>query len=218
MCGRRSQYALPRDPRAALVRPYAAASVARNATGAPEPRDPDVGAVREPVVVADVRRSRSCPSPCPTSSGSRSRPRRRRRSRTRDRRCRPASVRDHAVRADLVPAVVHVGRGVQHADLGDRAVHRDEVLVVHAVVGAERPAQRVVARARCVNVRAAAASCFQQRCAADAVLVPALHRAARARALVALTGPLVVAPRHVVQHARADARAVGLDACASRSR
>ena len=109
---------------------------------------------------------------------------------------------DDAVVADVGPAFVHLRGGVQHADFGDGGVHRDQVAVVDAVVGAERAGDRVGAallhrRRRIVGGR-------PQRFGAHAVLEPALHGAARARAVVAFAGPLVVAARHGVEHVRAD--------------
>ena len=48
------------------------------------------------------------------------------------------------------------------------------------------------------------------------MLVPAFHRAARARPFVVLAWPLVVAPRHLVHHPRADRGAVGHDLARSK--
>jgi hypothetical protein len=173
-----------------------------------EPRDPDVGGVGEPVVVADERVAATAPAAPPRVLD----PEAvavvaddRERVATGDRRLR--SVLDHAVAADLFPAVVH-GRGdVEDPNLADRRMHRDQILVIHAQVGAERTARRVAIPFAIGNppldVGGPAAQC------ARAVLLPPFHRAAGTRAFVVLAGPFVVAARHVVEHPRAHFAAVG---------
>jgi len=174
-----------------------------------QPRHPDVGGVGQPVVVADPAEAGQAPLVAPgvldpeavavvSDDGKRM---------DAEQRLRPGDV---ALGVDIVPALVHRGRRIQDADLGQRAVHRDQVLVVDAQVGAQRPAQRVRGAGLGQSAR-------QRRgvlvlplfLAAHAVLLPALHRAAGAGAAVGLARPFVVAARHLVQHARADRRLVG---------
>ena len=178
-------------------------------------RHPRVAAVLEPVVVADAREALAAPARPPRvlqpealvveghdgegmAAGDAGR------------------LGDDAVGAHVVPAGVHGAGDVQDADLRQRGVHRDDVLVVHAEVGAQRPAQRV-GRARvgqALRVALLRGLVGEQRLGAHAVLVPALHRAARAGAAVVLAGPLVVASRQLVEHARAHRHVVGHHAAA----
>src|SRR5207249_2080941 len=104
-----------------------------------EARDPDVRAVREPVVIADVSEAVASPVASPgvlnpetlsvvrddgegMSAGDRG----------------LLAVLDTAAGSGLVPAVVDRAGGVQHTDLGDRRVHRDHVLVIDTQVRAKR--------------------------------------------------------------------------------
>src|SRR5207247_411191 len=80
-------------------------------------------------------------------------------------------VGDETIAAGVAPAVVDVGGGVEHADLADRGVHRDDVLVIDAKVGAERPAKRV-GKAIGKEVRVLPSTRDPVALRADAVLVP----------------------------------------------
>src|SRR5205823_3969316 len=79
--------------------------------------------------------------------------------------------------------------------------------LVDAVIGAERTPRGVLVPVRVrpdellYPVRVAIGP---QRPGADAVMMPALHRAATARSRVILAGPFVVEPRQVVEHSLAD--------------
>jgi len=101
-----------------------------------------------------------------------------------------------------------LGGDIDRADLADGRLQVDHGIPVDAVVDAERP-RRGVARPvgggrRPVLPAPAARAMGPQALRAGAVLVPALERAAAARALVVVAGPFVVAPRELVEHARAD--------------
>src|SRR5690606_33631731 len=100
---------------------------------------------------------------------------------------------DAAIRADIVPAAVHDRTRVQDPDLRDRGVHCDQVAMIHAEIGTERTPARVVPAVRVHPIRPVL---LETR----AVLVPRLHRAAAARAVVLLARPLIVPLRHRVQH------------------
>ena len=114
--------------------------------------------------------------------------------------------RDDAVGPDVLPAFVHLRRGVEDSDFADRGVHRDKVLVVDAKVRPERTTQRILepAGVQLGVLFLELAVVDPVLAGADAVLVPAFHRAAGARPAVVLARPLVVTTRHVVEHARAD--------------
>ncbi len=176
-----------------------------------EPRDPDIGAAFEPFVVADVAVALVAPAAAPGILDP------------------EAAVvvsddgegvvteflllppGDAAVRGRLDPAFVYAAGGIQHAHFGERGVHRDQVLVVDTKIRAERTS-RGIAGAR-VGIRLErpfpAGRVGPGLLGADAVVMPALHRAAATRSGIALAAPFVVAPCHVVEHARADARAIG---------
>src|SRR5690606_39121254 len=119
---------------------------------------------------------------------------------------------DAAAGRRVDPALVHGAGGVQHADLGERGVQRHQVLVVDAEVGAERVAQGGAGAGVGVAVVALVAGVGPGFLRAHAVAVPALHRAAAAGARIRLALPLVVAARHLVEHARAHAGGIGAGA------
>src|SRR5690606_16288932 len=81
---------------------------------------------------------------------------------------------------DVHPAGMNPAGGVEDAGFGDRRMHADEILVVDAEIGPERPVERI-RRLLLVEVPGLV---LPQALGADAVLVPALHRAAGARSLV----------------------------------
>src|ERR1041384_8557948 len=96
-------------------------------------------------------------------------------------------------------------------------MHGDDVLVIDPQVRAERAALRL--REAAAIVVAVILVVFRpalQR--TDTMLLPPLHRAARAGAFVVVARPLVVAPRHVVEHPGAHLPAAGGDAGAGGGR
>ena len=106
--------------------------------------------------------------------------------------------------APAEPAVVADGARVEHADVVQGDVHVRHGSSVDPIVGAERAAGGVQPpvvlglRGRPGHVRA-----VPQIEATDAVLVPALHGAAQARAgVLGGAGKLVVAAGHRVEHER----------------
>lgn len=128
---------------------------------------------------------------------------------------RVAVAGDHRQRGRLLrhrgPAVVYRGGDVDRADLVYRRLHVGDRSAVDAVIRAQRPQRRVLLPALprrdelalFIGVR-------PQRRAADAVAMPAFHRAAAARSVVVLARPLVVLARQLVEHAWADADALPL--------
>lgn len=169
-----------------------------------EPADPGVGAALEPFVVAHV----CMPGPAPACAPAVLDPEPARvvtddgeRVVAADRLLAPG---DEAAGRWLQPALVHRGRGVQHAGLGDRHVHRDEVAVVDPRIRTERMALRIARAALGVGVGLEGIAPRPHRLGGEAMAVPALHRATAAGAGVVLAFPFVVAARHVVGHARAE--------------
>ncbi len=122
---------------------------------------------------------------------------------------------DRVVLGNLVPAFVHPGHDVENPDLGQRAVHGREILGADPEIGAERPRQRIHRPLVGQHADIVADLVGPQSFSAHAMLAPALHRAAAARALVLLAGPFVVALRYLVEHPRADHRLVALDLAAA---
>ena len=102
------------------------------------------------------------------------------------------------------PAVVDVGRDVDGARVGDRRLHVDHRRAIDPVVDAQR-ARDGIAVPVVVGGDELRRVVAPLVLVADAVLVPALQRAAARRAVVVLAGPLVVEAREVVEHPRADA-------------
>ena len=100
------------------------------------------------------------------------------------------------------PAFVHRPRGIDRVHLLDRRLHVDDRILVDPIVGSQR--------ARCGILLPAllglgeALAIRPQSLVADAVVVPALHGATAARAVVVLARPLVVQPGHLIEHPRAD--------------
>src|SRR5690606_13340808 len=205
---------LPADRRVAHRRRLRALQVHRHR----QARDPDIGAALEPFVVADAGEALAAPRIAPGV-------------------LQPEAVAvvgddgegvvthrglllpgDRAAGGRVDPAVMHGARRIQHADLGEGGVHGHQVLVVDAEIGAQRVAQRRagarlgVAVAFAVGVAGVDRRAGPGRLRTHAVPVPALHRTAAAGARIAFALPFVVAARHVVEHARADARGVGAGA------
>ncbi len=171
--------------------------------GSAKTGDPDVGTVDQPIVVADAGEAVRAPAVGPRILN-------------------PETFvivgddgegvaaehgvleRDVAGRGDMVPAAVDARGGVEHADLGNGAMHGDEVFVVDAEVGAEGPGDGVGDAIGGEVARISFGRVGPDLLGADAVFVPTLHGAASARAGIVFAGPLVVAARHLVEHARAD--------------
>src|SRR5262249_4915143 len=113
--------------------------------GRAEPRHPHVAGMREPIVIADVAEAVAAPAVTPGvlnpeavpvvgDDG---------KGMSADDGGRLRVVIDRAALTDAAPAVVDGGGGVQHADLGDRGMHRDDILVVDAQVSTQRPTKRL---------------------------------------------------------------------------
>jgi len=126
---------------------------------------------------------------------------------------RPAVERDHRqvgvagrrlrIGRHVLPAGMRPGRHVDRADFVDRCLQVGDRLHIDAEIDAQRVPRRPLGPAE-ARRRRLARPVGPVLLEADAVLVPALQRAAAARPLVVLAGVLVVAAREVVQHARAD--------------
>ena len=116
------------------------------------------------------------------------------------------------------PAVVADRARIEDAGLDEAHVHIGHRAHVDAVVGAERAAHGLVPPV-VIGGRRGLRHRFgpPQLGAADAMLEPALHRAAQARAGVLLdrTGELVVAARHRVDHEGGDGRLLRAEVAAA---
>src|SRR5471030_1870346 len=112
------------------------------------------------------------------------------------------------VAQERVPSVVGVGRDVDGTDVEDRGLDVDDRIATDAVVHPQRPARGIQVPAVLGPHEDGVALVVQlvgpHRATADAMLVPALQRAAAAGAVVVDPRPLVVALGKLVEHARAD--------------
>jgi hypothetical protein len=98
---------------------------------------------------------------------------------------------------------MHHQRGIENAGFVERGVHVAHVVGTDAVIRAARRGHGLPDDG-IAHVRDAVLVVLPGRAQADAVLGPSLDRTARRRTLVGLARPFVVAPRQLVQHARAD--------------
>ena len=103
-----------------------------------------------------------------------------------------------------LPAIVHGRRDVDRVHLAHGRLQRHDPVRLDAIVGAERRCRRALLPSLLRRARLLGRAVRPVRHRAGTVLVEALHGAATARALVVLTLPLVVEPRVLKQHARAD--------------
>ena len=101
----------------------------------------------------------------------------------------------------LIPSGVHHQRHVDNTDFVDGRVYIANLPEIDPVVRSPGGQDRLLGH-RLIEVLRAMPIVGPQLASADPVALPPLHRASRRGPLILLTGPLIVAAREFIQHAR----------------